>query len=155
MKSFKQFITEARPYPGGGKMNTHETLAHNDANDFLNTVHKHLTSKGYKHENIKSSAAEENRYTKGDREISINGWHGKGKYGSGRSVHSLFDTASKPAGWHGSGAVRAGGYHAQTPVHETPIESMTDGTNRISAPDHVVAHKAGLDKMMKHIIKKA
>lgn len=62
------------------------------ADSVIRHVHHTLKSKGYTHERIKQSAMEENRWTKGKHSISITGWHGSGKYGSGKQVHALYDS---------------------------------------------------------------
>lgn len=116
------------------------TPEHTDISDHAEkiqaSIDAHAKSKGYKIKTRKQSALYHKTYEKDGKEhMEISGWHGDGKYGTLKAIHSVFDH-NKP------------GYQSQVEVEH--LHNKKDVKDPITAAD--VAHsKAGHDKILAYV----
>jgi len=60
--------------------------------EFLTMAQKHLKSAGFEVKKRKQSALYDWEFEKDGRRIVLNGWHGTGGFGAGKTLFDIFDT---------------------------------------------------------------
>lgn len=102
--------------------------------DFLD---RHLKGAGFTKKASKQSALYNWEYSKRERTISVSGWHGTGKFGSSKTVFTLYDTNPEPgfkakqSYSFGSLMFEVDSMDATAEEHNDVIKKMTDYIKKV------------------------
>jgi hypothetical protein len=134
----------------GHGSNPWKNKIHQDAVDAYKHFHSMMKAKGYGHKSYRQSAAEEHVYThpKTGKSISIDGWHGTGKWGTHKSIHSLYDKTA-PDHLKGISSIT----HEKddySPIHEIKAEHLIDPGEK-----EYLYHKNNINKIKDYLSKYA
>lgn len=102
----------------------------NDAKEGLKKIHSIMKSGGYAHKSYKQSALVSHEYTHPEtgHKISVDGWHGTGRYGAGKTIFNLYDSKKG---------------------HQPVLEHPPVGPR--TTPEDVASHKENIKKITSYL----
>lgn len=99
--------------------------------EFLALAQKHLKAAGFEVKKRKQSALYDWSFEKDGRTITIDGWHGTGSYGGGKTLFDIFDTA--PSAGHKADKYDRVVHIESDASTEEMLKALHDGTAYIQS----------------------